>query len=223
MNVNEVQKCITPLRLASPLGNIEFRFSVGNLCMTQENCVFYELSNGNAAVTWDLRACRAEAVCGRISPLIPENVTVEDCWALLWRVEVSQAFDEAKGVATWLPGHSWSDHGPESGQFLDALAFENASWKLLIGTEDDEALAIRAAHSNWMPERHRELLNNSYVSAQYHKDGITTRVPGLNVGERCQLQFVVAWESRSPECCAAWHAVKQSPDMIFRELREGCR
>ena len=214
----EFQRVSEPLRIANPLGSIEFCFAVGRSNMTQSNATSCRLPNGNFAVSWEFPTCRAEGVCGRISPRIPAQFAVEDCWARLWRVDARISIQELTGTAKWLPGYSWEESGPESGQLLDAIAFENHSWKLLIGTEGDEALAIRAGHSDWMPKRHLEMLNGSFVPGQYQKDGLTVRSPGLRPGERSQVQFVVAWERQAPECCAAWYAVEQSPDLILKEL-----
>ena len=208
-----------PICLPTPLGILQFNLSIGEVLLGETRHDVGGIG-GSMVCSWDAQMFRAEAIYGRIRPRIPKHMTVLDCWAIVWRVQVTSSPGGIRAIAQWAPDFVWSERGPESGQFLDAQAFENAEVKLMIGTEDDEAMSRRASSDMWMPKRLTRYIETTHVPAEYRNDGLATCIPSLEMGERCQLQFVVAWEEQAPDCISSWFAVEQDPDHILKELLE---
>ena len=206
-----------PICLPTPLGSLQFNASVGGVLLGKTRHDVGDIA-GAKAYSWNAPEFQAEAIFGRINPRIPKHMTILDCWAIVWRVQVLSSPCVVRAVAQWAPDFLWTECGPESGQFLDAQAFENSTVKLMIGTEDDEAMSRRASSDSWMPKRLTRYIEMTHVPAEYLNDGLATWVPSLELDDRCQLQFVVAWEEQAPDCISSWFAVEQDPDYILKEL-----
>lgn len=89
---------------------------------------------------------------------------------------------------------------PESGEHLDAQSFETQADRVLVGTEDCEALSSR------MPALCLE--KEVCKPVRYLKDGFRIQLENIPAGLSVGLHFLVAENSNpEPVDCSAWYAV----------------
>ncbi len=99
--------------------------------------------------------------------------------------------------------------GPDSGQTVDALAWEGRHDIVLVGTETGEALYYRMP---WIEAR-----EETVGLVEYSSDGLNIPLRRVPAGARIGLHYVVA-ENDNPEPaeCSAWFAVDTPHGEIVR-------
>ena len=203
-----------PLGVRTPLGDIFFDATIGNEEL-RADAAHHAIGGAERCVMdWRLRRATVEAALVHLQPHIERQRNPSDCWAAIWRVEVHRSLPPIRLSATWGSEASWIERGPASGQYLDAQEWEDAEWKVLIGTEDSDAVADRARRRAWFPTRYAGDLDDGGLNPVYEANALAWQIPGLRHGDRCQIQFVVAWEPSGDDSIAAWDAVQQIPEFV---------
>ena len=140
-----------------------------------------------------------------IEPDLPEGMEVQNLTAVL--VKLMSQVDRANVRVgfRWLESPGIAS-GPQSGEWLDAQAWEGNGYIITVGTEDCDALASR------LPELG---LKEENCTITCRADGIEVLFPHIPGGMLVSLHFVVAVNT-SPERveCSSWFAV----DVLHRKL-----
>ena len=115
--------------------------------------------------------------------------------------------------------------GNASGQYLDAIAIENQTHHLHIGTEDGEAMKHRAKHNDWMPTRFVNELDDTTSFTEYLDFGFQTSIPSLRHTEKIYFHFLVATHPTQPSVtyppergASTWFAVDMSKAFLDAHL-----
>jgi hypothetical protein len=117
--------------------------------------------------------------------------------------------------------------GPDTGQGLLAIEFEDGEWQVHVGAPDDEALAWRN-ESIWMPERLAEtLMQEKIIVTTIQEDGLVTQLPELFENEGFYLHYIMAESPRHKSLAypeewdvATWYAVDKSKKTLEEAWRE---
>ena len=198
----------------------------------------YQLERGGHLFSWTLDGFTAELLLCRPQFSLPAGMAVDDCWAGMWRLRTSVSGERPEFSCIWVHGSHRAAVGPDSGEGLDAQSWEDGPTRVTIGTVDAELMA-RYASDGLLPPRWADLLGWSFGSTMpdpgtgkidpvvYQENGFRIILPILEAGEKCQVQFVVAWSSRSDEIAEAWandrstwRAVDRRPDDMMTSA--GC-
>lgn len=84
-----------------------------------------------------------------------------------------------------------------------------------MGTEDEEKLEIRSISNDWVPRR---LLSSiSEKNFCYLDQGIEVHLPLLK-DDTVQIQFIIAWASKTQINSSLWFAVDQSAKDILKQI-----
>jgi hypothetical protein len=150
---------------------------------------------------------------------LPKDMQVDDCWATVWRLQAHEAVPASRFVSEWQPGFGWYAGGADSGQGLAAQTWNDGVVTVTIGTESGDWLADRAHRGDWLPRRletyYGSVFDNRVEPFYLSARGLAVPVPVLTQGERCQIQFVVAWSRQGPDDAWTWYAVQHRPDQIL--------
>lgn len=138
------------------------------------------------------------------------------CCAVLIRFQCLKSNSPFSARLSWLPGYSWSHSCPEPGEGLIAKTWTNDTWNVTVGTEDTEYLAARSQTEKWMPARMlRSIQDNVDEIVNVFEESILLTLPNLELGDICQLQFVIASGRKTGSDIATWLAVDRSPASIL--------
>ena len=115
--------------------------------------------------------------------------------------------------------------GPSSGQYLDAISYNDSKYQIHLGTEDGEVLMERAKARDWLPFRYSKYLNfdtqtrNIHIGSftEYRERGFLTRVPNLRPGEKAYFHFILAGKHYDEDNVDAWLAVDMSKKQLLRD------
>jgi hypothetical protein len=106
---------------------------------------------------------------------------------------------------------------------LAAVAWNLPELELLLGAPDAEGLLQSKNTPLGLPSAWRALIDVDDPSMvfieDFLSDGLRLQLPGLAPGEVAQAHFVVAWAPENDDA-AAWLAVDQSPQEMFRDLAQ---
>lgn len=215
--------------IVTPLGVLAFDAEfdgiiIGDLKTSSSYC----LERSGYLLNWTIDGVVAELLLCRPRFTLPEGMSVTDCWAGMWRLRATTAAtgpDECPEFSCrWEPGYQWTEGSPETGEGLDAQTWENVQTKVTVGTTDCEWLSGHA-QQGILPHRWADMLGWNYGETTgkidpitYLKDGIQVILPELNMGEMCQVQFVVAWSLSTGDEQAdvsTWYAADQRPEDIL--------
>ena len=117
--------------------------------------------------------------------------------------------------------------GPSSGQYLDAMSYDDSKYQIHLGTEDGEVQMERAKATDWLPFRYSKYLNfdtqrrNIYIGSftEYTKTGFLTRVPNLRPGEKAYFHFILAGKHYDEKNVDTWLAVDMSKKQLLRDYK----
>jgi hypothetical protein len=145
-------------------------------------------------VTFVVRCDGADAdlTLGPAEASVPSDYPPVTLWTATWRFTARQAvtrLEVTAGLTATAPG---VDGGPDSGERLDAVTFENAMAVVSIGGPDEEQLL-----AEFGLECHVRYLDDGTVSWM---------LPGLEPAGTAQLTLAVAW-SEPTDLPATWWAV----------------
>lgn len=156
---------------------------------------------------------KAELLICRPQVQLPKGLSVEDCWAFLWRVKAKGNINALRFLVQWNGNKSWNDSDSESGEYLEAISFCDDKSKVMIGTQDGVALVSRGMMDDFIPKFDQEV--DSYSIVRYLKNGLEVPIPSLDENEICQIQFVIAWNNYSKDEVGTWYAVDLVPQSIL--------
>jgi hypothetical protein len=208
----QVENIASVTSTLTPLGRVGFEAAVGgNMVSNGIPSATYRLKDAGWLACWHQRAFYLELlVCRPTLPTLLKEMpefSVTDCWAGIWRLEARSPTGPCLFAAVWEPGSKWKNGGPDSGEHLYAKTWDDEQAEVTIGTEDNELLAYRAEHGNYLPNEWctyfcAETCSSDWRTCAYWqhetheqllRTGVPAPVPSLLQGQRCQIHFVVAW------------------------------
>ena len=197
----------------TPLGNVYFNLIFNGDEIFSIKPLKTEFRDKTTISCWDLDECYVEFLQTHIVPQIPSSMKIEASIAGIWRIKsLSKALFPVMKVHL----DTKYEGSPDSGEGLISQSFENDTFNLSIGTEDEDYLSERARAQKWMPERLQNVLSSSAI--EYIPNGIQFNSPQLEQSECIQIQFIVAWSLKKYPEASSWFAVDQSPDYILKSL-----
>lgn len=153
---------------------------------------------------------------------------VESAMAWLFYIRKRNAGDEQLSFSIELQTTDRTVQcGPDTGESLVAVEFENGIRQMHIGTEDERAMAGRASISDYMPARLEPLLSKyeTEITAITSR-GLTTPIPALEMGEQFYFHYIVAENPYTKSVdypfqpdCSTWFAVEQSKKHLEQNWR----
>ncbi len=145
--------------IPTPLGEICFDAEVDGVTLfTLPPEGGYLLPGGGHLLRWSSESFVAELLLCRpvVEPWIPPQSAVgsiTDRWAGMWRLRALAPISLGAFSCEWGPEYRWREGGPNSGQWLDALTWDDGQVMVTMGTQDGEALANRARMGDGLPSR----------------------------------------------------------------------
>ncbi len=207
------------VEISTPLGRLERQYSMaaGENRLEQEQVVYGHHSRKAIIRQWVTSGCQLEELFVVFSPRLPAPATLEmKCEGLLIRLEALSSGGTFDAELSWLPGYHWTDGYGEPGECLEARSWINSRWKVTVGTEDSERLAIRSRTGKWMPHRLANYFDqHAEEVVKIERGSFSIHLPELYAGEKCQLQFVIASGVRQEDNMDLWLAVDQMPEVLL--------
>jgi len=147
-----------------------------------------------------------------IEPDIPDGMAVQKLTAVLVKLTPQADRCNVRVGFRWLESLGIAGD-PQSGERLDAQAWEGNGYIVTVGTEDYDALASRLSELGMKQENY---------PVTYRPDGIDVVFPHIPRGVLVSLHFVVA-VNKSPERaeCSSWYAVDISHRKLLAAVVEG--
>lgn len=127
--------------------------------------------------------------------LLP-GISVDFAVALIGTLSSLQPIHEFKFVLQF--AKAVPKGSPESGEGLDAQSFEIAKSRVMIGTEDGEAIASRL---KWF-----QLADNNYPIG-YLSNGFELTFDFIPPRAVLDFHFIIAYNAQASDDCAEWRAV----------------
>jgi hypothetical protein len=155
---------------------------------------------------------------------LPSSMSVDAATAWLFYITKRSEAEEQLTICFELLNHSPHIQAEvDSGEWLQAMGFEDGIRQVHIGTQDEMWFA-QCGEKDWMPQRLAPALNNDklFVTAVQEK-GLKTTVPDLRMGEQFYLHYVLAESPRRKSNqylddwdVSTWYAVDQ-PQKTLQE------
>ena len=158
---------------------------------------------------------------------LPPKLLVESTTAWMFYIRKFNASEEQLSVSLErITADSAMQSGGAGGQHLIAIEIENGIRQLHIGTEDEVAMAGRAAKNDWMPPRFEgPLMNYELEITTVTSLGLATQIPRLNAGEQFYFHYLIAEnpcrqsaEYPDESDASTWFAVDQSKKQLEQTL-----
>jgi hypothetical protein len=208
------QSC-NALGVQTPLGHVYVSACVGGERLHAAEGKEVRVKPDALILRWETSTFEAEFIRVRLAvPAILEG-RIDDSWAGIWRVRARGAVSACTFSCRWEEGFAWTAGGADSGEGLDAQTFTDGRTQVTIGTEDREEVAKRARNKEWMPPRLEPQDPDPF--AEYLADGFQIAIPNLLRGERCQVQFLVAWSPDDGDV-GLWLAVDRTYQEILSDI-----
>jgi hypothetical protein len=162
--------------------------------------------------------------------LAEADMSVESSNGWIWKITKINDVKEQLRIELKLNDAAAGTTGSvQSGEFLDALTFENETQQLSLGTEDNEVMQIRARENDWMPARLEKALKlwepGTPAFTNYTETGFESFIPELLENERIYLHFLAAGNSRKKSTDypdeddgSTWYAVDQPKKNLLKWL-----
>lgn len=199
-----------PLQLETPLGNIVLDIRINHSLVGQQHLSGVQsTASGDLLSRWKMDDCMIELVGANFDPILPSGMTVDGCFAWVWRIWVLEDLNLNLSCSL----DTTLEASPEPGEDLVVQSFENTLTKLSIGTEDEDALTFRAKNHDWV-RGFESRITPDHID--YIDHGITVRFH-LLAGNQLQIQFVIAWSSREDRGISTWYAAEQSSEVILNQ------
>lgn len=148
---------------------------------------------------------------------LPDNMHVDNVTAWLLYITKHSEAKESLAICFELVSHSPGVQvESDTGQWLQAVEFEDGIRQVHIGTQDEQCFAWYG-EKEWMPQRLIPSLNSDELLVTVVEDkGLRTKIPELLIGERFYLHYLLAESPRHkskqyPEDwdVSTWYAVDQ--------------
>lgn len=215
---------LAPAALQTPLGRVQLEAICGGMKITDEPpTVTYRLPAGGWLACWHRQEFDLELLVCR--PLFKSAIDTPptDCWAGLWRLR-AKATLSCTLTAVWEDGHTWTDGGPNSGQWEYIKTWEDGQTEVSIGTDDDDCLAVRSRRgdglpTDWEPYFGSTMSHFSWFSLQMaHYEvgdrGLAIPLPPLEAGQECQIYFAVAWSPEGPDDASGFAVARAASEIL---------
>ena len=199
--------------ISTPLGDLETGISHGDTVLSADE----RRPEFGAPMTFQDDAVMAVCLIERFRPALPADMTITDCNRVRWTI-VARATTEPVSVAwTWRPGYLWEFSGADSGQYFDAMTYQNDDHIATLATRDRDWLAKSAAAGDFVPERFGGNVDEFYMLqwVKYRSDGFTVDVPALERGERVTVFLSAAWSARARDGDGADSATYFAADLAL--------
>ncbi|AXG71145.1 hypothetical protein KORDIASMS9_03400 [Kordia sp. SMS9] len=168
-----------------------------------------DYENGSS-VSYRTSGHRIELIEFKISQPLYNGETVKDSNGWIWKIEKIHDFNEKLKLSCVL--NNYPDKvvfDTAMGEHLDAIEASDDKWTLHIGTEDGEILNSRAKSNEGFPERLENKVGFYQSITKMLKEGFETEIPELRVGEQIHIQYLSAYDKKSPESVNTWLAVNE--------------
>lgn len=199
--------------IQTPLGFVDFEFtSNGFTTSSNRPKEVVKTVNVELLLGWENENFRLELMKFKLFPSIPTNMSIDECYVFVSRIFAkNDLLSSSLFSCKWKEGYKWTNHGPNSGEFIDAQTWDDNKVFVTIGTENENILSTRAYKNEKMPSRLLEFIDEKLV--EYWISGLTIQIPNLMKGELCQLHFVISW---GKDETATWYAVDiKSNEILF--------
>lgn len=177
----------------TPLGRIDFFLEINNVI--QSPIKYYILPNGGRLLYFESDIYECEAIICRPKLKLPSNMSVMDCFGIVFRLYSKGKISSSKFRAQWNKEYHWSDVGPASGQHLEAQVFTNENFQVHLGTEAGDALMHRKIKNDMVP-RSLNLVGDEEIHTfvQYLHNGLEVPFQNIQTEEKVQVHFISAWD-----------------------------
>ncbi|MEQ1732870.1 MAG: hypothetical protein ABL940_04310 [Bacteroidia bacterium] len=190
----------------TPLGIIRCGFFCNGINKPNE---IKHYKNGNSE-TFQTIEHRIEIVSFKIRVPLDNDDNLTDGFGWIFRIE--KTTDISENIETYCFLDEINEgvvFDTATGEHLDAIEVNSNEWVLHIGTEDGEALNLRAENDNWFPTRLKNKVDFYQSITEMKKNGFITKIPNLNKGEKIHIQYLVAYDIKDEQKVNTWLAVDQ--------------
>lgn len=213
----EVKECLYSEVIETGLGKVELRVNSSSELLNSNPG---EYSIAIQSVNYDILIKRV------LTPTIwlPDNMEVDTVTAWLFYITKRSEAQERLTIRFELLNHSPRIQAEaDTGQWLQAIEFEDGTRQVHIGTQDEWCLA-QYGEKEWMPQRLVSALNrDELIITAVEKSGLKTTIPDLLLGEQFYLHYLLAESPRRKSKqypnewdVSTWYAVDQ-PQKTLQE------
>ncbi|MGW4652084.1 hypothetical protein [Kitasatospora sp. NPDC004289] len=213
--------------IETPFGPLTFATSVGTAVLPSQPDELFQLPADRTLARWVTSEAHVELLLTPYDPeLDPTNWgPLTGCRAAVWRIDALAPLRRVQFSARLpVPLPDGADGGYDGGQALAAVTVEDATTRLTIGGNDEEAICC-AAGTGEVPPRWAALMEEVYRysfsgwGVDYHSpNGMSWTLPPLEAGEHCELPVVAAWAPAADETANTWYAVMPSPTVLLSQV-----
>ncbi|MFE3113067.1 hypothetical protein ACFXKJ_09455 [Kitasatospora indigofera] len=213
----------------TPFGPLTFGTTIGDAGLPALPDELFELPSGCTVARWVRPAAHVELLLTPFDPdLDPGHwEPLTGCRAAVWRIDALAPLGRVKfsaGLPARLP--EGADAGWDGGQALAAITVEDATTRLTVGGDDEEAICC-AAFEGEAPRRWAALRGEVYDRSfstwgvdfgDHH--GMSWTLPPLEAGDHCELPVVAAWApaEAAERCGNTWQAVMPSSKTLLAHV-----
>ena len=178
--------------IETPLGTVRLEALIAGSHLNSDQANTYASVFAEARLfVWNKPAVVVELMMCKMR----DEPDVTACHAAMWRIRAERQPVTDCVLTCRIEGASEYDHGPCSGQFLDAQEWSAGITNVKIGVPQVDF-------------------------TQYVTDGFVLEPPNLEPGQLAQFQFIVAWAPEPEGDYATWMALIQPPAHILSILGE---
>ncbi|WP_046213575.1 hypothetical protein [Paenibacillus wulumuqiensis] len=204
-------------QIETPLGTIHLSLVISGRCYLSNYSS--KLPKGGSLYTYYYDSFDCELIICRPKLNMNSHLIVEECWGAVFRIKPHSGsqIDTCSFSAYWEANYNWTHYGSNTGENLDAAAYENQIYQLHLGTQDMNTLITRKNRNDMIP---KSLGSNPDIehdhSIQLSDRGISVAMTPIDSGEICQIHFLTAWNKNVKDEIASWYAVDQNAEDILK-------
>ena len=214
----EVKECLYSETIGTGLGKVELRVNSSSELL---NSKIGEHSTAIQSVNYDRIIKRV------LFPTVwlPDNMDVDTVTAWLFYITKRSEAQERLTICFELLNHLPQIQAEaDTGQWLQAIEFEDGIRQVHIGTQDELWFA-QYGENEWMPQRLVSALNrDELIITAVEKSGLKTTTPDLLIGEQFYLHYLLAESPRRKSKrypddwdVSTWYAVDQPQKTLQKD------
>ena len=203
-------------RITTPLGDVEPRVVAGTLDTRASKCRAHIISHDRHVSSWSCDEVTIEILTSRL-PQNPDAPGVTETWAVIIRLVSTVDVSALDYGLNWIDPTDLPEAGIDCGQYRYARVWSTDHIRLVIGTDDDQALQLRSIAMDLVPASWAPIIEDWRTFNLYavlDNNGVTFRAPAVPAGQIVQLHFAIAWTDDLENGWAATLATDLSDDQL---------
>lgn len=205
--------------IVTPLGTLSFNLITNELNLFHTDYTVYTLSESSFLFLWESDYCTAKLLIHKFEYNLFDDHVVDENWISVLHMIAKTDLENIDFEAHFRPISVSLKGWPNSGEYLEAITFDDEKIYVTIGTEDGEVLVHRSRNGMNYPSGLKQFLQNKKIDPlgfiKYFDNGLVIPIPFIPNGQLLELHFTLSW---GPDEYATWEASGVCPNQAIREL-----